>query len=969
MLAEDEPALRTALADLMAAESSLELVAVAADAGEAVELARVHRPDVALLDAGMAGGGGPRAAREIGAVSSGTRVLALGTSADRGDVMAMLRAGAVGYLLKGGPVEEVVRAVHLCADGQLSLGEELAPGVLDDLVLDLRRRERESEGWRQRRRAVETVLDEGLLSVALQPIYDLTSATLAGAEALARFETPTRRPTSAWFADADAVGLGIPLELAALRAALAQLDRLSPDVYLAVNLSSRTAMSPLVAELLADAPVERLVLELTEHAEVQDYEGLRSALSGLRDRGMRVAIDDAGYSSLRHVLHLDADFVKLDVRLTPDIERDPSSRALASALIAFTAETGASVVAQGVETAEELATVAALDVAQAQGFYLGRPGSLEALLEARRPSRLAPRPHHQSLRVGFELYRSAFEEAPVGMAVTDGEGTLLAVNKALRGMVGRSAEALAGTAASDVTHPDDWDTEASLRARALSEDGVRSHGEVRLLDAGGGVRWTRTRISVARDGQGRALRPGGATAQPYLVRHVEDVGGGRSDDGHAVARLLGKGDGREETGPATAGRELSRALAGASPDHEAVLSVVAERVALLMGDLCLVGLLSDDGDWLEQAAFHHLDPETRVRSRRRLEGRRQRADEGLAALVAQEGRAVRCLAPRGQGWSPIAGSALPLLEGMAVHSLLAAPLLVRGRMTGIVAVGRDGTGPPYVEGDEVLLQDLVDRAALAVDNGRLFRAMTSHLAERARVEEELDRSRRTLHHVDQERRALLAHLVEAQEAERQRIAGDVHDDSVQAVAALSIRLQLLRRRLKDPQDLELLTSLEETVQFAIGRLRRLLFHLRADVLDSDGIAAALRLWLHEFFDPAEVTWDVEAHLDVEPPPDTATILYRIALEALVNVRKHARAKAVRVLLGRRDGGFWVRVSDDGVGFNPGTPPPRSTHHVGLLSMRERAALAGGWHQVRSAPGRGTTVELWVPSQPTADGGP
>jgi PAS domain S-box-containing protein len=211
-----------------------------------------------------------------------------------------------------------------------------------------------------------------------------------------------------------------------------------------------------------------------------------------------------------------------------------------------------------------------------------------------------------------------------------------------------------------------------------------------------------------------------------------------------------------------------------------------------------------------------------------------------------------------------------------------------------------------------------------------------------------------------DRRSLLAHLVAAGEEERARIADDIHDDSIQAITAAGMRLQILRRSLNDPEQLRLLAEFERTIQLSISRLRHLLFELRPPVLDNEGLSAALATYLDESGKDASTEYVLEDGLTTQPAPETRTILYRIVQEALVNTRKHAAASRVTVTLQERDGGVAVTVADDGAGFavDGATPLPG---HLGLRAMRERAALAGGTFSIESQPGSGTTVEVWVPA--------
>jgi PAS domain S-box-containing protein len=215
-----------------------------------------------------------------------------------------------------------------------------------------------------------------------------------------------------------------------------------------------------------------------------------------------------------------------------------------------------------------------------------------------------------------------------------------------------------------------------------------------------------------------------------------------------------------------------------------------------------------------------------------------------------------------------------------------------------------------------------------------------------------------------ERRALLAHLVTAGEEERARIAGDIHDDSIQAITAAGMRLQILRRKVDDPEQLKLLGELEKTIGLSIERLRHLLFELRPPVLDTEGLAAAVEMYVEDAANGSTTRYELQDKLRSQPPAQTRTILYRIVQEALVNVRKHASATTVTVVLQERDGGYLVCIADDGVGFAIDQAKPVSGH-LGLASMRERALLANGWMRIESAPQDGTTVEVWVPAlEPT-----
>jgi PAS domain S-box-containing protein len=248
-----------------------------------------------------------------------------------------------------------------------------------------------------------------------------------------------------------------------------------------------------------------------------------------------------------------------------------------------------------------------------------------------------------------------------------------------------------------------------------------------------------------------------------------------------------------------------------------------------------------------------------------------------------------------------------------------------------------------------------------------FRGSDRDITDRVRAERELRDSVDLLRQTTRQRQLLLARLQDAQERERQRIAEDIHDDSLQVMTALGLRLDAMCMSIADDQQRENLERLGETVRQCIRRLRHLLFELRPTVLDRHGLAAALHLHLEEMETENSLKATLENRLVEEPPEGVRTTLYRIAQEALTNVRKHAQARRVEILLEHREGGVFVRVRDDGRGFATPVDSDSGPGHLGLSAMRERAEMADGWCRVASLPDSGTTVEFWIPvdQQPAA----
>lgn len=284
-----------------------------------------------------------------------------------------------------------------------------------------------------------------------------------------------------------------------------------------------------------------------------------------------------------------------------------------------------------------------------------------------------------------------------------------------------------------------------------------------------------------------------------------------------------------------------------------------------------------------------------------------------------------------------------------------------------------GADPNRVfEAAGIVLAEILGPIEMALRGFREANAMLSQMNEGlerkvAARTRSLERSLVRLREVDAERRQLMARAIHTQEEERQRIASEIHDDPIQVMTAVGMRIQGMRTRLAaDPEHLRMLEKLDETTQLAVRRLRNLMFQLRPRVLDRDGLAATLRIELEQLAEETGATTELEDRMGTEPSQDVRAVLYRIAREALTNARKHSGADRVSVVLERRDDGVVVRVTDDGDGFEEKHLDEASLRHAGLLDMKERTAMVQGTLQIHTEPGSGTIVEIWVPS--SLDGG-
>ncbi|HXN03045.1 MAG TPA: PAS domain S-box protein [Candidatus Dormibacteraeota bacterium] len=624
LVADDDAAVRQALADLISDEPGMRLVAIATNADEAIRFAGEHRPTVALLDVRMPGGGGLRAAREIGVCSPGTRVLALSAYEEKTGVYEMMDVGSSGYLVKGSSDAELVDAIFRTARGQLNMSANLATACFQDLLRDAREREHAEAVHRKSEEQFR-----GLLESALDAMVVVNAR-----------------------GEIEAVNM--------------QVERLF-----------RYERSELVGH-----PVERLLAER-----------FREALVAHRERYIAMAQSRPTNVGLElTACRKDGSEFPVDISLSP------------------------------LEADEGRLVAAIRDITERR-----------QAAEAQRKSE--------------SQFIALIESSPDAMVMVDASGIIRLVN-------------------------------------------------------------TQTELLF----------------------------------GYARGELIGR---------------------------------PAER------------------------------------------------------LLPERFRDSHVFHPAPDRGNPTTGPPRATLD--------------------LVGRRKDGSEFPTD----------ISMSVISSDAGQLAAARVRDLTERKRAAADLEASFELVRKIGLERQELLGHLVRAEEAERLRISADIHDDSIQAMTAAGLRLQQLRKRLTTTKEVEALDKLEEAIQGSVSRLRHLMFDLRPLALDRTGLAAALRTQLERIQSEVGLEFEVENRLTTEPPSETRVILYRIAMEALVNVRKHARAHRVRVRLEDVDRGWEAQINDDGDGFLPngGSAPG----HLGLTAMRERAQMAGGWWKLESSPGSGTNISFWLPA--------
>ncbi|MBI4941321.1 MAG: EAL domain-containing response regulator [Actinobacteria bacterium] len=385
LVVDDEPADLARLGGFLTGDG-LHNLHLEQDARRALCRLDTLAPDLVLLDLAM-----PRT--DSLAVLDGLRRWAGGTylpvvvlTSDRTApaLEAALARGATDFVTKPfNGTEIMLRVRNLLETGEL---HRTLHQHLGDADADL---EREVGGRRggprsdvDTRERIGAVLSGGDLSTVFQPVVDLTDSAVVGYEALSRF-APGTPDTATWFSQAEGVGLATDLELAAAHHAVSQTPHLPQRGFVALNVSPATLVGGRLREVALDPGTLRgapVVVELTEHVPVSDYDALAAAFAPLREAGALLALDDtgAGFAGLRHLLHLHPDIIKLDISLVTGIETDPARRALAAALVAFAEDIGAQVVAEGVETPAQAEALAGLGVRWGQGWLLGRPAPASA---------------------------------------------------------------------------------------------------------------------------------------------------------------------------------------------------------------------------------------------------------------------------------------------------------------------------------------------------------------------------------------------------------------------------------------------------------------------------------------------------------------------------------------------------------------------------------------------------------------
>jgi len=563
-------------------------------------------------------------------------------------------------------------------------------------------------------------------------------------------------------------------------------------------------------------------------------------------------------------------------------------------------------------------------------------------------------------------FRTLFNGAPMGMAIVDAAARCVQVNPALCEMLGCSPAELLGALPADRRLPIDWLSGLPGRGRTVEVRLSRADGDVvhALLDATPLHRDPRGEVThsvlhvqdiTARREMEDAVRRSEAWLRTVLASAPVGI---LTTDGTGVITLA---QGRVlETCHLRdgVGKGVHEALRGYPTLLDGITSALARRASRARVDCC--------GSILDA----HVSP---------LDD----TDAGLAGTIAvltDVTHAVHAERARKEAEARLLKVVNTAPIAVFVFDAHGVVTMAAGRCISYLGMAADGLVGRSVFSAELAHADLTDRVRVALAGDEVRAVITGadhtfdvwfgpiHDGDMVVGGFGIANDITDLYRADQDRRLLLRHIVTAQEAERTRIAYDVHDDSLQALTAIGIRLQQLRRRLHSPRDLELVGCIDATLSDAMRRLRALLRELGPPKLEGAGLAAAIADHARLALDGTGVDLAVKDELSGEPNHECAIVVYRIAQEAVANVRKHACAGRLTIRLHSVDDGVLGSVEDDGVGFcvaqvrmngQPG--------HLGMTSMRERAETAGGWLSLDSQPGCGTAVRCWIPCRPQSHG--
>ncbi len=545
------------------------------------------------------------------------------------------------------------------------------------------------------------------------------------------------------------------------------------------------------------------------------------------------------------------------------------------------------------------------------------------------------------------------EDAVVGMTL---DGIILSWNPGAERMYGYDPDEIIGQSVSMLYPPDRMDEFRQVTERLRQGEPAKQHDTVRVRKDGG---WIDVSVSVSlvRDGMGRVIGASSIARDITQRKRVEESQRFRADISEAISSSL---------------------------EYKTTFERIAQRAVSRMADWCSVHLLTEDGT-LEWVALAHADP-AHVEKIHELWRRFPIGlnDSTGVPNVIRTGQPEWVERVTDEHLAAAARDAehLKLLVEMGLKSYIIVPLTARKRTFGAISFVSAESGRHFTDDDLALLQDLANRAALLVENARLFQELqkaNEYLEQRViqrtielqgtnkKLQEEIGERQRA----NEQLRQLSAHLQSAREEERTRVAREIHDELGQVLTVVKMDLSLLERNLsergKANADDDIVTQIRATSQLvddSIEKMRQIIRELRPGILDHLGLKSAIEWQAQEF----QAHTGIECHFDAGDEEmlldlDRSTAVFRIFQETLTNIARHSQATRVDIRLEKNDQ-LTLQVRDNGRGVTENEISNQKS--FGILGMRERALVFGGEVDVRGEQGKGTVVSVRIPMEKRGD---
>jgi PAS domain S-box-containing protein len=481
----------------------------------------------------------------------------------------------------------------------------------------------------------------------------------------------------------------------------------------------------------------------------------------------------------------------------------------------------------------------------------------------------------------------------------------------------------------EMIHPDDRQIQQQALTEALQGNRLYD-AEYRIVRPDGDIRFVHARDEIEYDEAGRPIR---------MFGEVQDI----TERKQAEAAIQRHAARMEMLA------DISHTFQKAGLDYQSVLDTVARRTAESIGDASVMSLFSDDGQRSYPVAFYHRDPKALAVLQDAIlqtwqGGTDTRRFPRYEALLS--GKSVFIPEANPEEFRASLGPELQdLFDAVGVSSYIFVPLKVQGQVIGALGLIRGRHSAAYTRDDQVLLQDLADRAALIIQNAQLFK--------------QVEGARERL-------KSLSRRLLEVQEAERRALTSELHDRVGQNLTGLSINLQNMKALLSDENAKTLAAKFDDAqalVEDTTRQIRDIMAGLHLPELEEYGLAAALEIYAERAASRGNL--ELIADLpDLAHPlsSDVRIGLFRAAQEAISNVLKHANATQMKVSLEGQNGRVCLQIEDNGQGFEPDSVSQKGVQTWGLQIMRERIESIGGIVQIESKPGQGTRVIFEVERQ-------